>query len=225
MYTYLSKIGLLSTGILFFGLVAYAATFVQPTQGPPSGNAARPLHVGTENQVKEGNVNTARLRGGTLTGQNEVCIGNDCRSEWPTGGTTEFNGECSVDTLLVMQQNPGLPHSTQGRVEGSELATSCYSRLSNAQTNEGWTLISFDNCSAVRSADCAGPSYCKFIKLDCGSGIEFERGTFTQTNPWNQPHCSDNLDNDQDGLTDLQDPGCTNETDRSEYNNTNQDFQ
>lgn len=224
MYRYLSKVGLLSAGILFFGLVAYAATFVQPSQNPPSGNAAQPLHVGVANQVKEGNVNAARLAGNTLTGQNEICIGNDCRSSWPTGGTSEFNGTCEIDTLLVAQAAIGLPHADGGRPTDQELAANCYGRLTGAENNAGWTLISFDNCAAVRSRDCAGPSYCKFIKLDCGSDIVFERGSFTRANPWNQPHCSDNLDNDQDGLVDLQDPGCTNQGDRSEYNNPNQDF-
>ncbi|WKN46457.1 FG-GAP and VCBS repeat-containing protein [Tunicatimonas pelagia] len=50
------------------------------------------------------------------------------------------------------------------------------------------------------------------------NGIIFELPEFYENNTTPIPACNDGIDNDGDGLTDLDDPGCTSTTDTNEFN-------
>lgn len=207
--------------IVFLGLiiagVAYAAGFTHPGASPTSNNITSPLHIGSANQVKEAGLSVQNLFGQSrVTGQNEVCIGSDCRSSWPSG-SSEFSTSCEIHTLTIADKDgqPGTAHENT-RITQQRLAENCDSQLSQEEIDLGYMMISFDNCPGVSGRDCAGASYCKYIRFECSEGIAFEKGSFVINNPNPDPQCSDGRDNDNDGLIDMDDRNCDSQDDNSE---------
>lgn len=200
--------------VLLFGIfagIAYAANFTQPGGSPTSFDVAKLLNIGTENQVKEGNLGAKRLIGtDRLTGENQVCIGNDCRSVWPGTPSNNFSTTCKINTLVVgaADDRPGIAHQNSGSVVGSELATKCNAQLTQAEKSAGWMLASFDNCPGTSGRDCSGGSYCTFMQFQCADGITFVPGTFEQTHYVYLYQCEDGIDNDNDGFIDNDDYDC-----------------
>ena len=63
--------------------LAYS-TWSGPTAAAPGNNTDTPLNTGVSNQVKSGTITAG------VIGAPSVCIGTDCRSAWPTGGTSQW---------------------------------------------------------------------------------------------------------------------------------------
>tara|TARA_B100000508_G_scaffold60333_1_gene47178 strand:- start:215225 stop:215914 length:690 start_codon:yes stop_codon:yes gene_type:complete len=202
---------------LFVGIVAYAANFTHPGAGPTNSNPAAPLHIGSTNQVKEAGLSVRNLFGQSrVTGQNEVCIGSDCRSAWPSG-SSEFSTSCQVHTLTIadVDGQPGAAHENT-RITQERLAENCDGQLTQEEKDLGFMMVSFDNCPGVSGRDCSGASYCKYIRFECDAGITFEEGSFAIANPNPDSQCSDGRDNDNDGRTDMDDINCETPDDNNE---------
>lgn len=102
------EMSLLGRAVIIAGLVvggvAYANTFVQPSQNPPGGNVPAPVHIGNTAQAKSGNFAAAALAGLWVQGTEGFCIGpndatggqRDCISSWPSVGNTEVARETSL---------------------------------------------------------------------------------------------------------------------------------
>jgi hypothetical protein len=140
--------------------VAYAASMTEPTTNPPTGNVAPPVNVGVEYQEKTGDFWADAI--GSTDG---FCIGASCITAWPAGAT---GSSCQLNTMIREDHNP------------STMGANC--NLSAQEVAGGWTLVSWDNCSTVRSADCSGPSYCVYQQVSCTGNIMVEPGIVTQEN-------------------------------------------
>lgn len=179
----IAKVSLIA--VLVMGGVAFAANFTQPTQSPPNGNVEAPVNVGSTAQAKAGNFAAAAVAGQWVQGLTGLCIGSDCREEWPSGGDgggTDLES-CTIDTKIVYSRSSGttaFAHPTTGSTPGDTLGTNCYNYLTNAEAAENWTLIGFDNCPGVQGKDCAGTGYCSFIRLSCSDGVEVQKGVTTR---------------------------------------------
>lgn len=124
------EIGLLGRAfiiaLLVIGGVAYAQTFVQPSQNPPGGNVPAPVNIGNVAQAKSGNFAAAALAGLWVQGTEGFCIGpndatggqRDCISAWPSGG-----GEVS-DVGLYVARRVGNPCSV-GRGQSCTTTATC----------------------------------------------------------------------------------------------------
>ena len=199
--------------------VANAINFTHSGSSPTNANVAKPINTGSDNQVKSGGLSVRDLTATKVTGQNQICIGGDCRNAWPTTQASQFSTSCRMHTLTIADGNnqPGLPHNANNLTR-SQLAQNCDGLLSSEERNLGFMMISFDNCPTVSGRDCAGPSYCKYIRFECDAGITFREGSFTIGAPTNEQACEDGIDNDGDGFIDLEDFGCTSPQDNSEEN-------
>lgn len=80
--------------------IAYAQ-WSSPSQQPPGGNVDAPIHVGAGTQFKQGSL-----------GANELCLGSDCRTEWPAGG----GGNSNISHYSVTYTGSGWPFWADRRV-------------------------------------------------------------------------------------------------------------
>lgn len=165
--------------ILFFGFAVYGFGYAEPTQDPTVLNVAAPVNTSVIEQKKTGNFWANNIIAERLLALSELCVGGDCRNEWPADGT-DFSTSCKVNHKLIYDYRGsfGLPHGPTGSVENYELARLCESRIAPLDLKAGWMFISFDNCPGVQSRDCAGASYCHFIQLQCDAGVKMEQGRF-----------------------------------------------
>ena len=166
------------------GGAVYAANFTQPTQTPPGGNVDAPVNVGATAQAKAVGFGASSLTASIVKGLNEVCIGDDCRDVWPSGGSGDGTdlGSCKIDTKVVYARNSGttgFAHPTIGTTQGDTLGSLCYNYLTQAEKDQSWTLVSFDNCPGVQGKDCAGAGYCAFMRLSCSDGVTVQNGVTT----------------------------------------------
>lgn len=139
--------------------VAYAASMTEPSTNPPTGNVAPPVNVGVAYQEKSGDFWADSI--GSTDG---FCIGEDCVTEWPSGST---GSSCQLNTMIREDHNP------------STMGANCNPSAQEAAA--GWTLVSWDNCTTVRSADCSGASYCVYQQVACTGNIVIEPGVVTQS--------------------------------------------
>ena len=103
MKTFIKRIGkeaalfarIAIVSLVVIGGVVYAqTTFVQPSQNPPGGNVAAPVHVGGTAQAKAGSFAANALAGQWVQGTTGFCIGPNsstgsdanCITNWPSGG-------------------------------------------------------------------------------------------------------------------------------------------
>gem|GEM_PF-1455739 len=215
--------GLLAAVFIFVG-IAYAINFTHPGSSPTGGNVAKPINVGSASQVKEGGLTLDELVAtGKITGENQICIGNDCKSAWPGGNASQFSTACQIHTLTIAADDdqPGVPHNNT-RITRDGLAQNCNSHLTQEEKDLGFMMVSFDNCPGVSGRDCSGASYCKYIRFECDAGITFRQGSFSIGDPSHEPACRDGRDNDGDGLVDMDDIGCDYQDDPSEENDPGQ---
>lgn len=140
--------------------VAYAANMTEPTTNPPTGNVAPPVNVSVEYQEKTGD-----FWADSIGATDGFCIGASCITEWPTGAS---GSSCQLNTMIREDHNP------------STMGANCNPSAEEAAA--GWTLVSWDNCTTVRSADCSGPSYCVYQQVACTGNIVIEPGVVTQQN-------------------------------------------
>lgn len=172
---------------LFIGVSVFAAGFSQPTQSPPNGNVEPPINSSSTAQAKAGNFAAAALYGAWVQGGSGLCIGSDCRTSWPEGGSGEsdFSTTCQINTMIIhgtdnSRAQWGVPHPETGYVNSSSLGSLCANRLTQAEKDAGWMNVSFDNCPGVQGRDCSGVSYCQYVQLSCANGITVGQGTSTK---------------------------------------------
>lgn len=139
--------------------VTYAASLTAPTATAPSSNVPAPVNVGSEYQEKSGDFWADSI--GSTDG---FCIAGSCITEWPTYAT---GSTCQLNTMIREDHNPGT------------LGVGCVPSAQEAA--DGWTLVSYDYCSSVRSSDCAWPYYCVYQQLSCTGAVSTAAGVVTET--------------------------------------------
>ena len=137
--------------------VAYAANLVEPTASPPGSNMSAPVNVGSVYQEKTGDVAVDSI--GSTGG---FCIGASCITSWPAYST---GSTCQLNTMIREDHNPG------------SMGAGCVP--SAAETAAGWTLVSWDYCTTVGSADCRWPYYCVYQQVSCTGNVTIEPGIVT----------------------------------------------
>ncbi len=80
--------------------IAYAV-WTEPTTNPPGDNVSAPINTGSQDQTKTGGFTAASLKAGviegtTVKGTSQLCIGTDCRTAWPSGGSGYTPCECGI---------------------------------------------------------------------------------------------------------------------------------
>lgn len=73
---------------LIFLAAFYAVAWQEPGQSPPGGNVPAPINIGPEDQSKEGGLilnSGGESEYGLIVNQGQLCIGQDCRYDWPSG--------------------------------------------------------------------------------------------------------------------------------------------
>jgi hypothetical protein len=109
-----SMVGLgIAFGVGFMLSLQLATAWTNPTVAPPGGTVSGPLTTGSVMQTKSGSlgVGGAFTVGGNslFTGQStfddSICLGGDCRTTWPTGGSVVDQ----VGTVNVGQWCTGAP--------------------------------------------------------------------------------------------------------------------
>ena len=87
---------------LGFGL-QFVRAWTEPTTAPPNGNVGAPINTSSTAQTKAGEFTATSLKAGviegtTVKGTSQLCIGTDCRTAWPSGGTAPAPCQCSVNS-------------------------------------------------------------------------------------------------------------------------------
>ncbi len=139
--------------------VTYAASLTAPTGTAPSNNVPAPVNVGSEYQEK-----TSDFWADSIGSTDGFCIAGSCITEWPTYAT---GSTCQLNTMIREDHNPGT------------LGVGCVP--SAQEVADGWTLVSYDYCSSVRSSDCAWPYYCVYQQLSCTGSVSTAAGVVTET--------------------------------------------
>lgn len=88
MQEFFKTVRVLVVGILavaLFGTLAGAWT--GPSGSPPTNNTAAPINVSATSQTKDGNLYIGTGFGFSTP---TLCLGIDCRSTWPSGGTSQW---------------------------------------------------------------------------------------------------------------------------------------
>ncbi|MBY0539114.1 hypothetical protein K2P56_01600 [Patescibacteria group bacterium] len=140
--------------------VAYAANMTEPSTNPPAGNVAPPVNAGVEYQEKTGD-----FWADSIGATDGFCIGASCITAWPAGAA---GSSCQLNTMIREDHNPGA------------MGVGCIP--SAQETAAGWTLVSWDYCTSVRSSDCAWPYYCVYQQVSCTGNVVIEPGIVTQEN-------------------------------------------
>lgn len=213
--------GALVVALLFAGAV-YAATFTQPTQNPPEGNAEQPIHVGSTAQSKAGNFAATALAGTNILAGNAFCLGgaDNCITEWPETTIGDFAASCTFERVAVMQ--PG----NYGGPNNDGYQDVCPSNLSAGARSSGWVALGSDACAEDRS-DCTTDGVaCFYGRFVCDGNFvpasstkysvtQAKSNGFYVGNPPAQ--CSNGYDDDADGQIDYpNDFGCEDPNDNSE---------
>tara|TARA_B100000745_G_C20153499_1_gene395343 strand:- start:1406 stop:2077 length:672 start_codon:yes stop_codon:yes gene_type:complete len=161
-------------GLLLLSGTVLAASFSQPGSNFPAGNTLAPIQESSQDQSKAGGITANNVRGYNLKGTSEVCIGNDCRSSWPTGGGSTLSTNCALENLIL----EGDPHGSSGAVKKGDVGSRCDNIL-GSRASEGWVNVAHDKCPGVQGRDCAGTNYCQYFRINCASGVTFSAGDHT----------------------------------------------
>jgi hypothetical protein len=157
--------------VLVLGTSVFAANYSNSLGLPPAGNPPSLVDESATYQEKAGG-----FWADAIGASDGFCIGNDCITTWPWSGTP---ATCQIDTL-IKQGTRG----QSGRDPGDRTPVGSGCTLSAAETNAGWILSAWGHCSWVSSADCAGPSWCKFTKLTCSGSVDVTPGTLYRGTPY-----------------------------------------
>lgn len=178
IHAVLKEAGLLGRALIIAGLVvggvAYANTFVQPSQNPPAGNVPAPVNIGNVAQAKSGNFAAAAIAGLWVQGTEGFCIGpnsatggqRDCISAWPTGGG---GGGGSVDIPSMCQLERTAVVYPDGAWSGnwSGYGDICNRNLSQASRNAGWVATGADACAEDRNTCTVDGVSCFYARITC----------------------------------------------------------
>ena len=178
--TELKKGGLLVlVGLLLFAGTALASGFVMPSANFPGQNAVTPINISSVAQLKLGTIEANRISSYNLKGTSQVCIGDACRSTWPSGSGTSLSTTCRINTKII-PQDPHGADASNGVVSGARVGEKCNGYLSAADKSAGWITTAYDKCPGVQGRDCAGAKYCQYAQIVCDGGISFGQGTQTR---------------------------------------------
>jgi hypothetical protein len=131
------SLSIIIIGIIFGLGVGLVKAWTDPTESPPNGNLPAPINVGRLGQTKTGGLilNTGGAKYGLIVATGSVgigvtepsekldvngyvkgtglCIGNDCRTAWPSGGgsgITSINGQ--TGPAITLSAGSGVTIST-----------------------------------------------------------------------------------------------------------------
>jgi hypothetical protein len=212
-------------GMLFVFLLAggivYAANFTYPAESFPNGNVEAPINVGAADQSKSGDFVAGALAGVNVLASNSFCLGgsNNCITEWPGTSIPGFNEVCTFERAGVF------PSATTNSPNNEGYQDYCSGQLTASAKANGWVVLGSDACSEDRS-DCTTDGIaCYFGRFVCdGEFVPSTNATYTISQAQSAglyagpapAQCSDGIDNDGDGLIDMQDFNCDSEDDNSE---------
>ena len=104
MKKHLSKLLFLVIGLSLAATVSYLNAWTEPTQTAPEGNVSAPINVGGDPsglpQVKTGNIEANSLSAVGMIA-NQFCIGSDCITAWPSGGSSVPAGTVAAFNLTT----------------------------------------------------------------------------------------------------------------------------
>jgi hypothetical protein len=151
--------------LLLLGTSAFAANYSNSLSLPPAGNPPSLIDSSLTYQEKKGGFWADAI--GATDG---FCIGNSCITEWPWVGQP---ATCQYDVMIK-----------QGQVPGGSTPVGSGCTLSSAEVAAGWIVQSWDLCSWVHSADCAGWKYCTYSRLSCTGSVVVTPGTLYRASPY-----------------------------------------
>lgn len=151
--------------LLVLGSSAFAANYSNSLSLPPAGNPPALINSSATYDEKKGGFWADAI--GTTDG---FCIGESCITEWTWVGQP---ATCSYNTMIKQNQNPG---------GGTPVGSGC--TLSASEIAAGWIVQSWDLCSWVHSADCAGWKYCTYSRLTCTGSVVVSPGTLWRASPY-----------------------------------------
>ena len=157
--------------LLILAPASFAADYSNATALPPGGNPPPLIDTSATTQTKAGSF-WADAIGAT----DSFCIGASCVTSWPW---TPSPATCQLDTM-IKQGSVGQSGRDPG--DRSPVGSGCV--LSAAEIAAGWIPMSWDHCSWVSSADCAGWTYCKFSRLSCTGSVLVTPGTVYRGTPY-----------------------------------------
>ncbi|XKT75063.1 MAG: hypothetical protein ACJKSS_02765 [Patescibacteria group bacterium UBA2103] len=206
---------------LLAGGIVYAANFTQPSESFPNGNVEAPINVGSSAQSKSGDLVAGALAGVNVLASNSFCLGgsNNCITDWPAVSVPGFNEVCTFERVGVF------PAATTDGPNKEGYQDYCTTRLSASAKAQGWVVLGSDSCSEDRNDCTTDGTACYLGRFVCdGNFIPSTNATYTISQAQSAglyagpaaPQCSDGIDNDGDGLIDLQDFNCDNAQDNSE---------
>lgn len=153
------------------GTVAVAEPYYEPSGTPIGSNAHPVITSDTQPQVKAG-VFWADSLGADAGPGRGICIGNDCRSSWPTGSPKQ----CRLDWKEVHVANNG-NYADWGHMVGLDPVMGlCDTMLTDASKAAGWVATGNDYCMRIGSSDCQRPRSCIFTRLVC-TGVTVQPST------------------------------------------------
>lgn len=154
------KIVILSFGVLVicFATAFYVVAWQEPAQAPPDGNVPAPLNAGATGQSKAGGLilNTSGAPNGLIVDKGNLCLGDDCRSEWPAAGGT------------TIVSSPSCPNGYSQAMKYYEPRT-CSSQLCdyNPYTGQVWNCQLYSQCTTPSGWGLAlTPLYYDFVTND-----------------------------------------------------------
>ena len=189
--------------VICFAIAFYVVAWEEPGSAPPGDNVSAPLNVSSDQQIKSGSLRLGGLTvdndtwlatsagnvgigttspsqkldvDGYIKGRTGLCIGNDCRSSWPSGGggvtslsagtgiTLNPNpitstGTISANTTYLQRRVSGTCASNQAiRVINSNGSVTCVNLPSSAICT--WSGVTYST-----GAECCAGGH----KYQCGS--------------------------------------------------------
>jgi len=138
MSTLKTVVALLVVGIAFSAIQAEAQSWT-----PPGGNVPGPLTTGTGSQTKSGGdislSGGGSLYAGGLVAAPKLCIGADCRTAWPTAGSTGLTDYNSLPSGSVAGYCAvSINNAAIGQVFAPAYSPAPYSPC---ECRAGWTRI------------------------------------------------------------------------------------
>ena len=157
---------------MIFGFaLQFAKAWTEPTDSAPRGNVEAPINTSNTNQSKNGIFGATGLWSsgsisatGSVKGESGLCIGNDCRTAWPSGGqwtTSGSNIYYNSGNVGIGTASPGAKLEVAGQVKitggspaNGKVLTSDASGLASWQPSAtGTTLPSCTTGQYIRKTD------------------------------------------------------------------------